>query len=135
MIEAMEQQIINAINNRWRKDRDKRIEIDIDKVSECFRVICSSRNSTLSIINLIKQNGISNELLNKLNDNMTWIYSWFTKDSIDRLYKKYTQPLKDKKKENLYLLEVNDIKLYLQEFQTTLIDTTINKLFLFHNIK
>ena len=75
----MEQQIINAINNRWRKDRAKRIEIDIDKVSESFRVICSSRNSTLSIINLIKQNGISDELLNKLNDNMTWIYSWFTK--------------------------------------------------------
>ena len=29
MIEAMEQQIINSINNRWTKDKNKRREIDI----------------------------------------------------------------------------------------------------------
>lgn len=29
MIEAMEQQIINSINNRWTKDKNKRREKDI----------------------------------------------------------------------------------------------------------
>ena len=44
MIEAMEQQIVNSINNRWTKDKSKRREIDIYKLSESFRVICSSRS-------------------------------------------------------------------------------------------
>ncbi len=45
MIEAMEQQMINSINGRWTKDKSKRKEIDIHKLTECFRVICSSKFS------------------------------------------------------------------------------------------
>ena len=55
MIEAMEQQMINSINGRWTKDKSKRKEIDIHKLTECFRVICSSRSSVWFIIDSLKK--------------------------------------------------------------------------------
>lgn len=55
MIEAMEQQIINSINNRWTKNKKKRRPIDIEKISECFRIICSSRNYTLNIVHKLNE--------------------------------------------------------------------------------
>ena len=66
MIEAMEQQIINSINGRWTKDKSKRKEIDIHKLTECFRVICSSRSSVLFIIDSLKYwvKEFKDELLN-----------------------------------------------------------------------
>ncbi len=61
MIEAMEQQIIYNINNRWRKNEKLRVEIDMDKISDCFRMICSSRNSTLTLLLNIKNDGVTEE--------------------------------------------------------------------------
>lgn len=135
MIEAMEQQIINSINYRWRKDKNKRSEINIDKLSECFRIICSSRNSTLSILNTIEKDGLNNTNIIKLKENLFWIYDWITKDSIESLYSRYSSSLKDKKKELKYKNELTFIKEYLDTTKKTLIDLTIKKLLEFHHIK
>ena len=86
MIEAMEQQIINSLNNRWRKNEKLRTNIDMDKTSECFRMICSSRNSTLTLLLNIKNDTITDERESKLKENMFWIYDWFTKESINSIY-------------------------------------------------
>lgn len=135
MIEAMEQQIINSINCRWRKDKKKRSEINIDKLSECFRIICSSRNSTLSILNTIDKNGLNNTNIIKLKENLFGIYDWITKDSIESLYSRYSSSLKDKKKELEYKNELPFIKEYLDTTKKVLIDLTTKKLLEFHHIK
>ena len=36
MIEAMEQQMINSISGRWTKDKSKRKEIDIHKLTNLY---------------------------------------------------------------------------------------------------
>lgn len=136
MIEAMEQQIVNSINNRWTKDKNKRRQIDIDKVSECFRVICSSRNSTLNIVQNLKENdGNHEELLDKLKNNMKWIYNWTTKDAIESLLMKYKMEVKDKKKEAEYNAEIPEIQEFLEKLEKDIIETTINKLLIFHMVK
>lgn len=136
MIEAMEQQIVNSINNRWTKDKNKRRQIDIDKVSECFRVICSSRNSTLNIVQNLKENDENNEeLIDKLKNNMKWIYNWTTKDAIESLLMKYKMEVKDKKKEAEYNAEIPEIQEFLEKLEKDIIETTINKLLIFHMVK
>ena len=70
MIEAMEQQIINSLNNRWRKNEKLRTNIDMDKTSECFRMICSSRNSTLTLLLNIKNDTVTDKMERKLKENM-----------------------------------------------------------------
>lgn len=137
MIEAMEQQIVNSINNRWTKDKNKRRQIDIDKVSECFRVICSSRNSTLNIVQILKEaNGkYDEELLLKLKNNMEWIYNWTTNDAVESLLKKYKMEVKDKKKEAEYNAEIPGIQDFLEKLEKDIIETTINKLLIFHMVK
>lgn len=135
MIEAMEQQILNSINSKWTKDKEKRKEIDIDKVIECFRVICSSRSSVLSIIQQLKSIDSNEKYINDLKDNMIKIYDWITEDSIENLIEKYYAPLKNKKKEAEYIAEVPQIKIYLEVLKDKIINETIDKLLLFHGIK
>lgn len=137
MIEAMEQQIVNSINNRWTKDKNKRRQIDIDKVSECFRVICSSRNSTLNIVQILKEadGKYDEELLLKLKNNMEWIYNWTTNDAVESLLKKYKMEVKDKKKEAEYNAEIPEIQDFLEKLEKDIIETTINKLLIFHMVK
>lgn len=134
MIEAMEQQIINSINNRWTKDKNKRREINIDKTTECFRVICSSRNTTLVIINKLKNTNDFSEDLLELKSNMEWIYDWITEDVIQSLLEKYQIEIKDKKKETQYKGEIPIITEFLKVFKVNFIDETLNKLLKFHNI-
>lgn len=136
MIEAMEQQIVNSINNRWTKDKKKRRSIDIERVSECFRVICSSRNSTLNIVQNLKENNENHEeLIDKLKNNMKWIYNWTTKYTIDSLLMKYKMEVKDKKKEAEYNAEIPEIQDYLEKLEKDIIKTTINKLLIFHMVE
>ena len=77
MIEAMEQQMINSINGRWTKDKSKRKEIDIHKLTECFRVICSSRSSVLFIIDSLKKASNENSILDLKNKIVNWKGSGF----------------------------------------------------------
>lgn len=134
MIEAMEQQIINSLNNRWRKNEKLRTNIDMDKTSECFRMICSSRNSTLTLLLNIKNDTITDERESKLKENMFWIYDWFTKESINNIYNRYNTTLLNKKMEAKYKSEIKDIEEFLENFRTELINTTLEKLYKFHGI-
>ncbi|WP_370773417.1 hypothetical protein [Clostridium sp.] len=134
MIEAMEQQIINSLNNRWRKNEKLRTNIDMDKTSECFRMICSSRNSTLSLLLKIKDDTITDEKESKLKENMFWIYDWFTKESINSIYNRYNTTLLNKKMEAKYKSEIKDIEEFLENFRIELINTTLEKLYKFHGI-
>lgn len=136
MIEAMEQQIMDSINNRWTKDKNKRREIDIEKISECFRVICSSRNSTLNIVHKVKgSNEDYEKLIVELKHNMKSIYNWITKDSIESLLKKYKMEVKDKKKEAEYKAEIPEINEFLEKLEEDIIEKTIEKLLVFHMVK
>lgn len=135
MVEAMEQQIVNYINNRWTKDQSKRREIEINKICECFRVLCSSRNSTLCIITNIKFEGYTDKNKQELNDNLSWIYDWVTSDCINSLIKKYEESTgKDTKKVDGYKAEVPIIKEFLRNLKEEVIEISIGKLFEFHNI-
>lgn len=135
MIEAMEQQIINSLNNRWRKNEKLRTNIDMDKTSECFRMICSSRNSTLTLLLNIKNDTITDERESKLKENMFWIYDWFTKESINSIYNRYNATLLNKKMEEKYKSEIKDIEEFLENFRIELINTTLEKLYKFHGIR
>ena len=136
MIEAMEQQIINSINNRWTKDKNKRREIDRERISECFRIICSSRNSTLNIVNKLKEcDEYYEELVVELKNNMKAIYDWTTKDMIESLLNKYKMEVKDKKKEAEYNAEIPEIKEFLEQLEKDIIEKTIDKLLVFHMVK
>ncbi|WP_195245318.1 hypothetical protein [Clostridium celatum] len=134
MIEAMEQQIINSINNRWRKNEKLRAEIDMDKISECFRMICSSRNSTLTLLLNIKNDGITEESEQALKNNILWIFDWITKDPIDGIYQKYNTTLLNKKMESKYKAEIKDIELFCSQFRIDLLNNTLEKLYKFHEI-
>jgi hypothetical protein len=134
MIEAMEQQIINSLNNRWRKNEKLRTDIDMDKTSECFRMICSSRNSTLTLLLNIKDGTITDEMESSLKENMFSIYDWFTKESINSIYNRYNTTLLNKKMEAKYKSEIKDIEAFLEKFRSDLINTTLKKLYKFHGI-
>lgn len=134
MIEAMEQQIINSLNNRWRKNEKLRTNIDMDKTSECFRMICSSRNSTLTLLLNIKNDTITDERESKLKENMFLIYDWFTKESINSIYNRYNTTLLNKKMEAKYKSEIKDIEEFLENFRIELINITLEKLYKFHGI-
>jgi len=136
MLEAMEQQIINSINNRWTKDKKKRREIDIEKISECFRIICSSRNSNLNIVHKLKEaDEYYEELAIELKNNMKWIYNWITKDMIESLLNKYKMEVKDKKKEAEYNAEIPEIREFLEQLEKDIIEKTVDKLLVFHMVK
>lgn len=135
MIEAMEQQIINGINNRWTKDKNKRKDIDIDKISECFRVICSSRTSILAIIKEIKERGYTEEKIDKLERRMNQIYKWVTEDCINNLIDRYRTELKDKKKEAKYIAEIPEIENSLQVLKKSIMKQTLEELLKFHKVK
>lgn len=134
MIEAMEQQIINSLNNRWRKNEKLRANIDMDKISECFRMICSSRNSTLTLLLNIKSDNVTDEMEDKLKENMFSIYDWFTKESINSIYNRYNTTLLNKRMESKYKSEIKDIEEFLENFRIELINTTLEKLYKFHGI-
>lgn len=134
MIEAMEQQIINNINNRWRKNEKLRVEIDMDKISDCFRMICSSRNSTLTLLLNIKNDGVTEESEQALKNNILWIYDWITKDHINNIYEKYNTTLLNKKMESKYKAEIKDIELFFSKFRIDLLNNTLEKLYKFHGI-
>ncbi|GKX66020.1 hypothetical protein [Inconstantimicrobium mannanitabidum] len=134
MIEAMEQQIINGINNKWKKDKVKRQDIDIEKVSECFRVICSSRATTLAIMESIKESNSEYSKIQELKDNMIKIYDWITKETIESLIARYNTSLKDKKKEVEYKSEIPHIEAYLENLKEDMINKTMDKLFIFHKV-
>ncbi|WP_027633555.1 hypothetical protein [Clostridium hydrogeniformans] len=135
MIEAMEQQIINSINNKWTKDKDKRRDIDLEQVSDSFRVLCSSRATTLDIIERLKKSDDKESKTQELKANMIKIYDWVTEETIESLIAKYCTSLKDKKKEAEYKAEVPQIEGYLEDLKENLITKTMNKLFVFHKIK
>lgn len=134
MIEAMEQQIINNINNRWRKNEKLRVKIDMDKISDCFRMICSSRNSTLTLLLNIKTDGITEESEQALKNNILWIYDWITKEHIYNIYQKYNTTLLNKKMEYKYKAEIKDIELFFSKFRIDLLNNTLEKLYKFHGI-
>lgn len=136
MIEAMEQQIISSINNKWTKDKSKRKDINLELVSESFRVICSSRSKTLAIINDLKKydNDTENKI-EQLKNNMSEIYDWITKETTEILISKYHTPLKNKKKESEYKKEIPYIETFLIILKENVIEKTINKLLVFYNIK
>lgn len=142
MIEAMEQQIINTIYGRWTKNKALRKDIDLEKVTESFRVICSSRATILAIINNIKeQNSFESEIIN-LTVRMEEIYDWVTEETINNIIDRYKnprgrndEPIKDKKKEAEYKAEVPCIEQNLKELKVKVIDATREKLFQFYNIK
>lgn len=141
MIEAMEQQIINAINGRWIKNKELRKEIDIDKVTDSFRVICSSRATILAIISEIKENNSEEELTNKLSSRIKEIYDWVTKENILTLIDKYENPkgrnnelIKDKKKIAEYREEIPCLKENLEFLEKNIIEITLQKLLLFYGI-
>lgn len=135
MIEAMEQQIVNAINSRWTKNEKIRKEIEIDKMAENFRVICSSRASVLAIIYEIRENINVYDNINKLKDTMRNIFSWITEEVIESIMKKYSSSeLKDKKKEAKYKDEIPTIKKELNNLKEMVVRLTLNKLMIFHNI-
>lgn len=135
MIEAMEQQIINSINNRWTKNKKLRREIDMNKITESFRVICSSRVSILSIITEMKETSHFYEDIDKLKVRMNEIYNWITEECIISLIDRYKAPIKDKKKEAEYKAEIPEIEKNLQELNMDILDQTLEKLLKFHNIK
>lgn len=134
MIEAMEQQIVNAINSRWTKNKELRKEIEIDRMAENFRVICSSRASVLAILYDIREEVNICDNISKLEDNMRNIFSWIAEESIDSIMEKYSSDLKDKKKEAEYKAEIPTIKNELYNLKETVVKTTLNKLMAFHNI-
>ena len=129
MIEAMEQQMINSINGRWTKDKSKRKEIDIHKLTECFRVICSSRSSVLFIIDSLKKASL--ELKNK----MEWIYDWVTEDTCKSILDKYDMEIKDKKKETEYRAEIPVINEYFETLKKKVINETMTKLLIFYKVE
>ena len=61
-----EKKINNEIKERWKKDEYKRMIVDSEKVSDEFRVICSSRSSIIKIIEDINKNGLTVEIFVKL---------------------------------------------------------------------
>lgn len=134
MIEVMEQQIINSISSRWTKDRNKRKEIDMNKVTEAFRVICSSRNTTLSIINRLNNTQKYNCDLKQLKNNMEIIYNWITEDTVKSILEKYSVEIKDKKSEADYKAEIPVIIESLNKLKINIIDETLNKLMKFHSL-
>lgn len=134
MIEAMEQQIVNAINSRWTKNKELRKEIEIDRMAENFRVICSSRASILAIIYDIKERNNIYDNISKLEDNMKNIFSWVTEECIESIIEKYSSDLKDKKKEAEYKAEIPTIKNELYNLKETVVKITLDKLMTFHSI-
>lgn len=134
MIEVMEQQIIDSINNRWTKDKSKRRDIDINKVSDSFRVICSSRVTNLIILDNLRNSQDKEKEIQELRENMIKIYDWIIKESINGLIAKYHTPLKNKKKEEEYKLEIPDIENFLEILREEIISETLDKLLLFHKI-
>lgn len=134
MIEVMEQQIINSISSRWTKDRNKRKEIDMNKLTEAFRVICSSRNTTLSIINRLNNTQKYNCDLKQLKNNMEIIYNWITEDTVKSILEKYSVEIKDKKNEADYKAEIPVIIESLNKLKINIIDETLNKLMKFHSL-
>lgn len=142
MIEAMEQQIINSIYGRWTKDKKLRRDIDLEKVTESFRVVCSSRATILAIVNNIKeQNSFEDEIV-KLTVRVQEIYDWVTEETVNNIIDRYEnprgrndEPIKDKKKEAGYKAEVPEIKESLKELKVKVIDITREKLLQFYNIK
>ena len=134
MIEAMEQQIVNSINNRWTKDKSKRREIDIYKLSESFRVICSSRSSILVIIDSLKKSQCENTIM-ELRNKMEWIYDWVTEDACKSILDKYDIEIKDKKKEAEYRAEIPTINEYLEKLKINVINDTIEMLLKFYKVE
>ena len=134
MIEAMEQQIVNSINNRWTKDKSKRREIDINKVAECFRVICSSRSSILFIIDLLKKESCEKTML-ELRNKMEWIYDWVTEDVCKSILDKYDMEIKDKKKEEEYKAEIPVINEYFKNLKLNVINEAIEILLKFYKVE
>ena len=134
MIEAMEQQIVNSINNRWTKDKNKRREIDIYKISESFRVICSSRSSILVIIDSLKKSQCENTIM-ELRNKMEWIYDWVTEDACKSILDKYDIEIKDKKKEAEYRAEIPIINEYLEKLKINVINDTIEMLLKFYKVE
>lgn len=134
MIEAMEQQIINSINSRWTKDKNKRREIDLYKISECFRVICSSRSSILFIINSLKKSQCENTVI-ELRNKMEWIYDWITEDVCKSILDKYDMEIKDKRKEAEYRAEIPIINEYFEKLKINVINETIEMLLKFYKVE
>lgn len=134
MIEAMEQQIINSINSRWTKDKNKRREIDVYKISECFRVICSSRSSILFIINSLKKSQCENTVI-ELRNKMEWIYDWITEDVCKSILDKYDMEIKDKRKEAEYRAEIPIINEYFEKLKINVINETIEMLLKFYKVE
>lgn len=134
MIETMEQQIINSINSRWTKDKNKRREIDVYKLSECFRVICSSRSSILFIINSLKKSQCENTII-ELRNKMEWIYDWVTEDVCKSILDKYDMEIKDKKKEAEYRAEIPIINEYFEKLKINVINETIEMLLKFYKVE
>ena len=134
MIEAMEQQMINSINGRWTKDKSKRKEIDIHKLTECFRVICSSRSSVLFIIDSLKKTYNEISIL-ELKNKMEWIYDWVTEDTCKSILDKYDIEIRDKKKETEYRAEIPVINEYFETLKKKVINETMTKLLKFYKVE
>lgn len=135
MIEAMEQQIVNSIQGRWTKDKEKRREIDIDRMTESLRVICSSRSTMLSVIYSFEDRCITIDEVEKMEKVIGDIYDWITKETIGLLIEKYNSELKDEKKMKEFKDEVPVIINELNELKNNVIKRTAVKLLDFYKIQ
>lgn len=104
-----EKKINNEIKERWKKDEYKRMIVDSEKVSDEFRVICSSRSSIIKIIEDIKKNGLTVDSLKNLKNQMEKIFDWFNIDTINNLKAKYDIEIKDRRKLRRYRNEINSL--------------------------
>lgn len=139
MIEVMEQQIVNNISGQYLKNKGLRRNLDIDKVSEALRVICSSRSSFYSIISRLRtdDNDISKEkLINQLRIGIENTYKWVTDDCIDEIIKSYEIPnAKDRNKIEEHIKQASIIRDELRLISEKVIDITLEKLLRFHCIE
>ncbi len=129
-----EKKINNEIKERWKKDEYKRMIVDSEKVSDEFRVICSSRSSIIKIIEDIKKNGLTVDSLKNLKNQMEKIFDWFNIDTINNLKTKYDIEIKDRRKLRRYRNEIKFIDEYYNNFKGSIINITVDKLLKFHNL-
>ncbi|WP_252214671.1 hypothetical protein [Clostridium sp. VAP41] len=138
MIEAMEQQIINGIRRQYLKNETLRQAIDIERASECLRVICSSRSSFHSIFSKLKDNTSGSDnvrTIEALKGHIENTYNWVTSECVQEIIRSYEEPtMKDSKKKEEYILQAPIIKEELEGLSNEISIITLKKLLIFHCI-
>jgi len=138
MIEAMEQQIINGVRRQYLKNENLRQAIDIERASECLRVICSSRSSFHSIFSKLKDKKSESDNMRAIETLKVHIentYKWVTNECVQEIIRSYEDPtMKDSKKKEEYILKAPIIKEEVQVLSKKISLITLKKLLIFHGI-